>query len=79
VRARLALGGLSDPGALPTLHAILDVVEQLIVEAKANEGGDALQRFYFDLYRPDDREVRKAIETSDTDTDFDAFAALGLS
>lgn len=63
---------------LPTLHAVLDVVEQMIVDAKLNEGGDALQRFYFELYRPDEQEVRKAIETADTDSDFDAFASLGL-
>lgn len=64
---------------LPTLHAVLDVVEQMIVDAKLNEGGDALQRFYFELYRPDEQEVRKAIETADTDSDFDAFASLGLN
>lgn len=53
-------------------------MEQLAVEAKINEGGDALQRFYYELYKPDEREVRKAIAEADTDTDFDAFAALGM-
>jgi hypothetical protein len=60
------------------MHAILDVVEQLAVESKANEGGDALQRFYYELYKPDEREVKRAIAEADTDTDFDAFAALGM-
>lgn len=54
------------------------MVEQLAVEAKANEGGDALQRFYYELYKPDAVEVKKAIAEADTDSDFDAFAALGM-
>lgn len=57
---------------------MLDVVEQLAVEGKANEGGDALQRFYYELYKPDEREVKRQIAEADTDTDFDAFAALGM-
>lgn len=61
-----------------SLHAVLDIVEQLAVEAKLNEGGDALQRFYYELYKPDEREVKKQIAEADTDTDFDAFAALGM-
>lgn len=63
---------------MTSLHAVLDVVEQLAVEAKLNEGGDALQRFYYELYKPDEREVKKQIQEADTDTDFDAFAALGM-
>lgn len=64
--------------ALSSLHALLDVVEDIALNAKADEGGDALQRFIYELYKPDETEVRKAIETADTDTDFDAFASLGL-
>lgn len=64
--------------SLTSMHAVLDVVEQLAIEAKVNEGGDALQRFYYELYKPDEFEVKKAIQTADTDTDFDAFAALGM-
>jgi len=60
------------------MHAVLDIVEQLAVEAKLNEGGDALQRFYYELYKPDEREVKKQIAEADTDTDFDSFAALGM-
>jgi hypothetical protein len=60
------------------MHAVLDVVEQLAVEAKVNEGGDALQRFYYELYKPDAAEVKKQIQQADTDSDFDAFAALGM-
>jgi hypothetical protein len=50
----------------------------MAIEAKVNEGGDALQKFYFELYKPDEAEVKKQIATADTDTDFDAFAALGM-
>lgn len=64
--------------SLPSLHAVLDVVEQLAIEAKANEGGDAVQRFFYELYKPDEHEVKKLIQETDTDADFDAFAALGL-
>lgn len=60
------------------MHAVLDVVEQLAVEAKVNEGGDALQRFYYELYKPDATEIKKQIAQTDTDADFDAFAALGM-
>lgn len=60
------------------MYALLDVVEQMAVEAKVNEGGDALQRFYYELYKPDEVEVKKQIEQADTDSDFDAFAALGM-
>lgn len=73
------MNGVAEPlEQLPTMHAVLDVVEAMAVEGKANEGGDAVQRFYFELYRPDEHEVRKAIETADTDAEFDAFAAQGL-
>lgn len=64
--------------SLPTLHAVLDVVEHLAVESKVNEGGDALQRFYYELYKPDPTQVKKMIETEDTDDAFDAFAAMGV-
>lgn len=64
------------------MHAVLDIVEHMAVEAKVNEGGDALQRFYYELYKPDDFEVKKKIEeakqSTAVDDDFDAFAALGM-
>lgn len=60
------------------LHHLLDFIEKMAVEAKVNEGGDALQRFYFDLYKPEADEVKAKMETEDTDTDFDSFAALGM-
>jgi hypothetical protein len=50
----------------------------MAIEGKVNEGGDALQRFYFELYKPDEVEVKRKIEQEDTDSDFDAFAALGM-
>lgn len=46
-----------------------------MVENAANAGGDALEKLYFEIYRPDDIEVREKITTEDTDTAFDAFAA----
>lgn len=73
------MGGMGDPlRSLTSLHAVLDVVEQLAIEAKMNEGGDALQRFFYELYKPDEIEVKKVIAEADTDGDFDAFAALGM-
>ena len=78
VRAKLALSGIPDPlRSLASLHSLLDVVEQLAVESKSAEGGDALERFYYELYRPDEQEVKKLIQ-EDTDSGFDAFAALGM-
>lgn len=79
VRAKLASAGVADPlRDIPTLHQLLDVVEAMAVEAKSIDGQDAVERFYFELYKPEPTEVRKQIETADTDTDFDAFAALGM-
>lgn len=79
VRAKLALGGVPRPlEELPSLHAVLDVVEHIALEAKAHEGEDGVQRLLFELYKPDEYEAKKLMETADTDTGFDAFAALGL-
>lgn len=50
----------------------------MAIEAKSHEGGDALERFYYEMYRPEDSEVKKLIAEADTDTSFDAFAALGM-
>jgi hypothetical protein len=60
------------------MHAVLDVIEHIAIEAKVNEGGDALQKFYFDLYKPDQQEMKQLIEKEDTDSGFDAFASLGF-
>lgn len=76
----MTLAGAGDPLTSATsLHAVLDVVEQMIVDNKVNEGGDAVQKFYFVLYKPDEVELVKLRSEADTDTNFDAFAALGLS
>src|SRR5690606_18216811 len=49
IRAKLSLGGLPDPlNSLTSLHAVLDLIEYMAVEAKVNEGGDALQKFYYE-------------------------------
>lgn len=69
VRARLALGGVTDPlSAFPTLHTLLDVMESMLVE-----NADERQRneVYTSLYRP---EPGQTFDTSDTDDAFDAFA-----
>lgn len=80
MRAKLALGGIGRPlEALNSMHAVLDVVEQMAVDAKISEGGDALQQFYFALYKPDPLEVKKLIQEEDMDDGFDAFASLGFS
>lgn len=80
VRAKLALAGIASPlNDLTSLYAVLDVVEQLAVEAKVNEGGDALQRFYYELYKPDAVEMKRQMAEVDTDDAFDAFAALGMT
>lgn len=79
VRAKLSSAGIADPlTQIPTLHQLLDVVEMMAVESHAQEGTDAVQRFYYELYKPEPQEVRRQIETVDTDDDFDAFAALGM-
>lgn len=79
MRTKLALAGIPEPlTQFPTIHGLLDVIEQLAVEGKGRESREAVERFYFDLYRPEPETLRKEIESADTDADFDAFAALGM-
>ena len=75
----MAAGGIADPlYSLKSLHQILDVMEQMAIEGKANEGGDALQRFFYELYKPDEFEVKRKIAEENTDDAFDQIAALGM-
>ena len=63
VRHKLLLAGIDQPMALPSLHAVLDVTEEIIVEALAHtnseregpptEGERAVKKFYDSIYRPD--------------------------
>lgn len=79
VRTKLAMGGVHDPlHQLSSLHALLDVVENMAMESKSGEGAGAIQHLFYDLYKPDEQEVQKLRETVDTDGDFDAFAAIGM-
>lgn len=56
------------------MHAVLDVTEHLVIEGKSNEGGDAVQRFFFDLYKPELGEKPLGFDEEDTLASFDAFA-----
>lgn len=79
IRARLMLAGVADPlRQLPDLHAVLDIAENVILEGKANEGGDALQRYLFQTYKPEIGEKPQGFDDEDQLAAFDAFGgALG--
>lgn len=59
LRPHLLNSGVADPMALPSMHSLLDVMEQLIVESKVNSAKDsadakhAIAQFYDSLYKPD--------------------------
>lgn len=65
---------------LPTLHVLLDVVENRVLESKSAEGGDAVQKYYYETYRPDPEEmaetIRRELESGSAEQDFDAFAKM---
>lgn len=75
IRARLMLAGVADPlRQLPDLHAVLDIAENVIMEGKANEGGDALQRYLFQTYKPEMGEKPQGFDEDDQLDSFSAFA-----
>ena len=77
IRSKLAAGGITDPlRHFPTMHALLDVVESMAVEGKLEEGPDALQRFYFELYKPEPEKMAEQFTAEDTESSFDAFTAM---
>jgi hypothetical protein len=59
LRPHLLNAGVPDPMALPSMHSLLDVMEQLILESKANSAKDSaeakrsIEQFYDALYKPD--------------------------
>jgi hypothetical protein len=77
IRAKLAAGGITDPlRHFPTMHGLLDIVESMALEGKAEEGPDAIQRFYFELYKPEPDKVAEQFKPEDTEDSFAAFAAM---
>lgn len=69
------LAGVADPlRQLPDLHAVLDIAENVIMEGKANEGGDALQRYLFQTYKPEMGEKPQGFDEDDQLDSFGAFA-----
>lgn len=79
IRAKLMLAGMADPlRQLPDIHALLDITENVIMEGKANEGGDALERWLFQTYKPEVGQKPQGFEEEDQLAAFDAFGgALG--
>jgi len=59
LRPHLLNAGVSDPMALPSMHSLLDVMEQIIVESRVNSAKDSSEakrnvaEFYDSLYKPD--------------------------
>lgn len=77
VRYKLLLAGIPDPMQLPSLHAVLDVTEQIVVEslfrsAEEREGPPSkgemkVQSFYDTIYRPDPVDVDASDEPVEED------------
>lgn len=77
LRLKLALAGVPNPlGSFPVVHALLDVIEAMVVESAQNKG--AVERFYFDIYRPPPEVIEEMKKAPEADSSFDDFAALGL-
>lgn len=85
VRAHLITHGVTDPMGLPSLHALLDVTEAMVLEnigGKPAEAKAARQRFTDQVYRPETVTVGGAAQAppgfSDADTEaaFDAFSKV---
>lgn len=58
LRNKLMCSGIADPMALPTMHAVLDVIETMAVEATVDgtpKGKRKLEEFYDAIYRPERR------------------------
>lgn len=50
IRSRLIQAGIVDPMALPSMHALLDVTESMVLEAAENKRGR--ERILDQLYSP---------------------------
>lgn len=71
MRGRLALAGLHDPlRQLPSLHAALDVIEQMATE---NADEKHLDSLYASLYRPDPHDQQEGFDAGEMEDSFDAF------
>lgn len=67
IRRKLTLAGISNPMTLPSLHALLDVTEDIVVEAlyasgqenegPPSEGERKVRRFYDAIYAPDLQDI----------------------
>jgi hypothetical protein len=63
IRHRLAFGGIADPMKLPSLHVLLDITEEIVVDRLARSGVEregppspgemAVRKFYDAIYAPD--------------------------
>lgn len=63
VRYKMTMAGIIDPMGLPSLHSVLDVTEQIVVESLLRSGEERdgppskgemkVQSFYDQIYRPD--------------------------
>jgi hypothetical protein len=74
VRARLILAGIPDPlRQLPDIHAILDVVEVMLME---NQDKAQREKLLDGLYMPDLEDKPSGFEEEDTEDAFAAFAAV---
>lgn len=89
VRSKLRAAGVADPMALPSMHHVLDVIEELGVEAAASEGKteaairSKIASFYDKLYAPDPtavtingdgwQPVPSGFEDDEVEASFDAF------
>jgi hypothetical protein len=88
IRQHLLANGVTDPMALPSMHALLDVTEQMVIDSMqgTSEASIRMKRdgFYDQLYRPDPadndvngedyRPVPDGFEDGEDDAAFDAFA-----
>lgn len=69
IRARLIRSGIADPlTALPDMHAVLDVVEDILSENRPEKD---LVSLHMTLYRPEPGE--QVFDVAETDPSFDAF------
>lgn len=96
VRTRYADKGIPDVmGQVPTMHAVLDVMEQIGLEAAVSsckssaEAKTEMTRYFDKLYKPDMRAVRvngdgyqpppPGFSEEEMEASFDAFLASGLN
>ncbi len=57
------------------MHHILDVMEDIAMTSRANAGGDKLERFFYEMYKPEPAEMIREFAIEDELDAFDAFSA----